>query len=57
MEKSKYAQVTDVCPLGVCSMNFHFHESPTNEITNPALDPVAKIIEIKVTAVRVEKVS
>ena len=50
------AQVTDVCPSGVCSMTFHFWESPTNEITNPALDPVAKIPETKVTAVRVEKV-
>ena len=34
-----HAQVTDICPPGVCSMTFHFHESPTNEITNPALDP------------------
>ncbi len=50
------AQVTDICPSGVCSMTFHFHETPTNEITNPALDPVAKIPETKVTAVRVEKV-
>jgi predicted molibdopterin-dependent oxidoreductase YjgC len=37
-------------------MTFHFHESPTNEITNPALDPVAKIPETKVTAVRVSKI-
>jgi formate dehydrogenase alpha subunit len=50
------AQVTDICPSGVCSMTFHFHESPTNEITNPALDPVAKIPETKVTAVRVVKI-
>jgi len=50
------AQVTDICPTGVCSMTFHFHESPTNEITNPALDPIAKIPETKVTAVRVEVV-
>jgi formate dehydrogenase (NADP+) alpha subunit len=50
------AQVTDTCPSGVCSMTFHFWESPTNEITNPALDPVAKIPETKVTAVRVEKI-
>lgn len=49
-------QVTDTCPSGVCSMTFHFHESPTNEITNPALDPVAKIPETKVTAVRIEKI-
>ena len=51
------AQVTDTCPSGVCSMTFHFWESPTNEITNPALDPVAKIPETKVTAVRVEKMN
>jgi formate dehydrogenase alpha subunit len=51
-----HAKVTDICPPGVCSMTFHFHESPTNEITNPALDPVAKIPETKVTAVRVAKI-
>jgi len=51
-----HAQVTDICPPGVCSMTFHFRESPTNEITNPALDPIAKIPETKVTAVRVEKI-
>jgi len=50
------AKVTDICPPGVCSMTFHFHESRTNEITNPALDPVAKIPETKVTAVRVARV-
>jgi formate dehydrogenase alpha subunit len=49
------AQVTDICPSGVCSMTFHFHETPTNEITNPALDPIAKIPETKVTAVSVKK--
>jgi len=49
------AQVTDICPSGVCSMTFHFHETPTNEITNPALDPIAKIPETKVTAVRLKK--
>jgi len=50
-----HAQVTDICLPGVCSMTFHFHESRTNEITNPALDPIAKIPETKVTAVRIEK--
>ena len=50
------AQVTGICPDGVCSMTFHFWESPTNEITNPALDPVAKIPETKVAAVRVRKI-
>ncbi|HBX67934.1 MAG TPA: hypothetical protein DEH25_00665 [Chloroflexi bacterium] len=36
-------------------MTFHFRESPTNEITNPVLDPVAIIPETKVAAVRVAK--
>jgi len=38
-------------------MSFHFAESPTNVITSPALDPVAKIPELKVAAVRVERVT
>lgn len=36
-------------------MTFHFAESLTNALTNPALDPVSKIPEFKVCAVRVEK--
>jgi len=48
-------KVTDVCPPGVVSMTFHFFESPTNQLTNCALDPVAKIPETKVCAVRVDK--
>jgi len=50
------ARVTEVSPVKVVTMNFHFAESPTNQLTNPALDPVAKIPEFKVCAVRVEKV-
>jgi formate dehydrogenase alpha subunit len=50
------AKVTDVCRPGLVSMTFHFVESPTNEITNPALDPVAKIPETKVSAVKIEAV-
>jgi anaerobic selenocysteine-containing dehydrogenase len=49
------AKVTEASPVGVVTMNFHFAESPTNMITNPALDPVSKIPELKVCAVRVEK--
>ena len=49
------ARITDVCRPGVVSMTFHFFESPTNVLTNCALDPVAKIPETKVCAVRVEK--
>lgn len=50
------AKVTAVSPPGVISMTFHFGESPTNILTGNHLDPVAKIPELKVTAVRVEKV-
>ena len=49
------AKVTDVSPAGVVFMTFHFAESPANLLTNPALDPVAKIPEYKVCAARIEK--
>ncbi len=49
------AKVTEVSPAGVVAMNFHFAESPANMLTNPALDPVAKIPEFKVCAVRIER--
>jgi predicted molibdopterin-dependent oxidoreductase YjgC len=49
------AKVTEASPPGVISMTFHFAESPVNVLTNPALDPVAKIPELKVAAVRIEK--
>ncbi len=48
-------KVTDVSPKGVISMTFHFAESPTNVLTSDAIDPVAKIPETKVCAVRLEK--
>ena len=50
------AHVTDICPPGVVSSTFHFWESPINVVTNCAIDPVAKIPETKVCAVRVQKV-
>ncbi len=49
------AKVTEASPVGVVAMTFHFAESPTNRLTNPALDPVAKIPEFKVCAIRIEK--
>lgn len=54
-EVTASAEVTDSSPPGVVSMTFHFAESPTNLLTNPVLDPVAKIPELKVCAARVEK--
>ena len=49
------AKVTDACPPGLVSMTFHFAESPTNVLTNDAIDPVAKIPETKVCAVKIFK--
>ena len=49
------AKITDQSPPGVVYMTFHFAESAVNILTNPALDPVAKIPEFKVCAVRIEK--
>ena len=51
------ARLTEICTPGVVSMTFHFAETPTNEITNPALDPIAKIPETKVAAVNVRKLA
>jgi formate dehydrogenase alpha subunit len=50
------AKITEVSPVGVVFMTFHFAESPANMLTNPAIDPVAKIPEYKVCAVRIERV-
>jgi formate dehydrogenase alpha subunit len=50
------AKTTEKSPKGVVFMTFHFAETPTNVLTNPALDPVAKIPEFKVCAVKLSKV-
>jgi predicted molibdopterin-dependent oxidoreductase YjgC len=54
-EVTATARITEVSPAGVVFMAFHFAESPANMLTNPVIDPVAKIPEYKVCAVRVEK--
>ncbi len=51
------AWITASSPKGTIAMTFHFAESPTNELTNPAYDPKAKTPELKVSAVRVERVA
>jgi predicted molibdopterin-dependent oxidoreductase YjgC len=50
------ARTTEKSPVGVVFMTFHFSETPTNVLTNPALDPIAKIPELKVCAVKVSKI-
>lgn len=48
------AQVTDRVEPGLVFTTFHFPEAAANFLTNPALDPQAKIPEFKVCAVRIE---
>jgi formate dehydrogenase major subunit/formate dehydrogenase alpha subunit len=51
------AWVTDRVPPGMVYANFHFPNASANELTHAALDPVAKIPEYKITAVKVELVN
>jgi predicted molibdopterin-dependent oxidoreductase YjgC len=50
------AWITDRVPPGMVYANFHFPEASANELTIAALDPVSKIPEYKVAAVKVELV-
>jgi formate dehydrogenase major subunit/formate dehydrogenase alpha subunit len=50
------AWVTERVPPGMVYANFHFPEAAANELTIAALDPVSKIPEYKVCAVKVEAV-
>ena len=50
------AKVTDKILQGIIFMTFHFKESAANLLTNTALDPFAKIPELKVAAIKIEKI-
>ncbi len=49
------ATVTDRADRGVVFIPFHFAEAAANRLTNTALDPIAKIPELKACAVKIEK--
>ncbi|MBE0466052.1 MAG: formate dehydrogenase subunit alpha, partial [Candidatus Desulforudis sp.] len=49
------AVVTDRVPLNTLFIPFHFAEAAANVLTNPVVDPVAKIPEYKVCAAAVGK--
>ena len=49
------AVLTERSPRGTVFMPFHFREGAANVLTNDALDPIAKIPEYKVCAVKIEK--
>ncbi len=48
--------VSSKMSVGTVFMPFHFAENAANQLTNPALDPIAKIPEFKVCAIKIEKV-
>ena len=49
-------KVTDIVEDGVIFIPFHFADGAANYLTNTALDPIAKIPELKVCAVRINKI-
>ncbi len=49
--------ITDRVPPGLVFTSFHFPEVAINRLTNPARDAIAKIPELKVCAVRIEKIA
>lgn len=49
------AKVTDILDENILFMPFHFAEGAANYLTNTELDPIAKIPELKVAAVKIEK--
>jgi formate dehydrogenase (NADP+) alpha subunit len=61
MVKSRRGQIEALCSVnddikqGVVFIPFHYADSPANKLTNPALDPKARIPEFKVCAVKIKK--
>jgi formate dehydrogenase major subunit len=51
-EVSLYARADDGMPVGAVFVAFCWYEAAVNRLTNPALDPVARIPELKYCAVR-----
>jgi formate dehydrogenase major subunit len=47
--------VSDKAVDGTVFIPFHFAEAAANRLTNSALDPVSKIPEFKVCAVKISK--
>lgn len=49
-------RISERPPKGMVFIPFHFREAAANVLTNTALDPVAKIPELKVCAVKIETI-
>ena len=52
----KIQATKDILKEDVVFMPFHFVDGPANVLTNNVLDPIAKIPELKVCAVKIEKI-
>jgi len=48
------ARISDRVARGQVFVPFHFREAAANLLTNPVLDPYAKMAELKICAVRIE---
>ena len=49
------ARVSTIVPPHVVFIPFHYHEAAANLLTSDAMDPICKIMEAKVCAVKIEK--
>jgi len=49
------AMISEMAQEGTVFIPFHYAQAAANKLTNAALDPVAKIPEYKVCAIRIEK--
>jgi formate dehydrogenase alpha subunit len=49
------ATISEKAVEGTLFLPFHYANAPVNKLTNAALDPIAKIPEYKVCAIRIEK--
>jgi formate dehydrogenase alpha subunit len=56
-EISLKARVSMIVPPGVVFIPFHYTEAAANLLTNNAMDPVCKIMEAKVCAVQLARIS
>ncbi len=56
-EVTAKARITERSPEGVLFMTFHFAESPTNQLTNTAMDPVSGTPELKISAINIQKIN
>ncbi len=50
------AKISDIVPPKVVFIPFHYKEAAANKLTTDARDPISKIMEAKVCAVKIEKI-